>query len=272
MDILRVIRKTRQFFVDWPIREGTVLHGRYEVSDVIGTGSYGIVYLCTDLHVSKKTVVKQLRPSKRHNKKEVSMFQHEISIMRILDHPKMPMFIEEFSDDNQHLFYAMTFIEAENMEEQIFTEQRVFNEEASLEILLRLLEIVDYLHGKGIYHQDLRIPNILISRYDLYLIDFGLAVCIDGGELSANQSGTHQNIEQLRLQDYYDLGEILLYLLYTTYMPKNKKALPWTEELTLSDGTVHLLKRLLGMITPYREISEIAADLGVAVSGIKNRS
>ena len=37
----------------------------------------------------------------------------------------------------------------------------------------------------------------------------------------------------MKLQDYYDLGEILLYLLYTTYNSKNKKALPWTEELSL---------------------------------------
>ena len=46
----------------------------------------------------------------------------------------------------------------------------------------------------------------------------------------------------MKLQDYYDLGEILLYLLYTTYTSKNKKALPWTEELSLELETVHLLK------------------------------
>ena len=66
----RVIRKIYQFFVDIPIKEGTVLHERYEVLSVIGTGSYGIVYFCNDLKSQGDRVVKQLRPSKRRNRKE----------------------------------------------------------------------------------------------------------------------------------------------------------------------------------------------------------
>ncbi|EMR05997.1 Serine/threonine-protein kinase PrkC [Bhargavaea cecembensis DSE10] len=272
MDILRVTRKIRQFFVDWPIREDTVLQERYQVSDVIGAGSYGIIYLCTDLRTKEKTVVKQLRPSRRYSKKEIAMFRKEMAIMKKLDHPNLPVFIDDFSDDDQHLYYAMTFIEADNLEEQIFSGQQSFDEEASLQILYRLLKIVEYLHGKGIYHQDLRIPNILISHGDLYLIDFGLSVCENEAVKPAGQCGKHNSIEQLRLQDYYDLGEILLYLLYTTYTPKNKKALPWTEELSLNNQTVHLLKRLLGIMEPYGKISEIAADLQDAVSSIRTIS
>lgn len=265
MDILRVARKIRQFFVDWPIREDTVLNRRYKVCDVIGTGSYGIIYDCTDLHTKQKTAVKQLRPSKRHSRKEVCSFQNEMEIMKQLSHPNMPAFIEDFSDDDQHQYYAMTFIKAENMEEQIFTRQQSFSEEASLLVVEQLLQMVQYLHAKGIYHQDLRIPNILINDGVLYLIDFGLSICESEVLQATSQSGLGKRIEQLRRQDYYDMGEILLYLLYSTYTPKNKRALPWTEELSLHDKTVHLLKRLLGILEPYGKISEIAADLQDAV-------
>jgi serine/threonine-protein kinase len=68
----------------------------------------------------------------------------------------------------------------------------------------------------------------------------------------------------MKQQDYYDLGEILLYLLYTTYSSKNKKALPWTEELSLEKETVYLLKRLLQIKEPYLNISEILTDLHAA--------
>ena len=69
----------------------------------------------------------------------------------------------------------------------------------------------------------------------------------------------------MKQQDYYDLGEILLYLLYTTYSSKNKKALPWTEELSLEKETVYLLKRLLQIKEPYSNTSEISTDLHAAL-------
>lgn len=266
-DVSRSIRKIRQFFVDWPINKGTVLRQRYEVEDVLGTGSYGIVYRCTDLSTMEKAVVKQLRPSKRYSEKEVWLFKNEIETMRKLDHPKMPAFIEDFSDRKHHQYYAMNYIEAENMEEEIFARQQTFNEKESLILLGRLLKLVEDLHAKGIYHQDLRIPNIMIDeRQELYLIDFGLSVDSEGGLAPTVLSEAER--KRLKHRDYYDLGEILLFMLYTTYTSKNKKALPWTEELAISGETTHLLKRLLGILDPYSQITEIVADLHTALASI----
>ena len=68
VSFLRSIRRIYQFFVDVPIKEGVILNDRYEVLRVIGTGSYGIVYLCKDLKTKENRVVKQLRPSKHRNR------------------------------------------------------------------------------------------------------------------------------------------------------------------------------------------------------------
>ncbi|WP_256243547.1 protein kinase [Bacillus sp. V3B] len=240
----------------------------YEVLSVIGTGSYGIVYLCKDLNTNENRVVKQLRPSKRRNKKEVEMFENEISVLRMLDQKKIPMLFEAFSN-NGSLFYVMSFIEGDNLEDQIFLRKNTFNEKESLLVLTHLLELVDYLHKKDIYHQDLRIPNMLLKNKELFLIDFGLSkhkVSVDPCHSPFRSSPNKQEeILELKQQDYYDLGEILLYLLYTTYSSKNKKALPWTEELSLEKETVYLLKRLLRIKEPYSNTSEISADLHAAL-------
>ncbi|XKF67552.1 protein kinase [Virgibacillus necropolis] len=261
--MLRSIRKVYQFFVDIPIKEGTVLNDRYEVLNVLGTGSYGIVYLCKDLKSQENRVVKQLRPSKRRNKKGVELFKSETSILRTLNHKNMPIFYETFNDE--YSYYVMSFIEGENLEDQIFYSKKNFNEKESLLILDQLLELVHYLHKKDIYHQDLRIPNMLLKNNELFLIDFGLSQqrgLVDPIQVpSSSLHNQQEGILEMKQQDYYDLGEILLYLLYTTYSSKNKKALPWTEELSLEKGTVHLLKRLLGIKEPYSTISEISVDL-----------
>jgi serine/threonine protein kinase, bacterial len=260
----RVIRKIYQFFYDRSIKAGIVLNERYKVLRVIGMGSYGIVYLCKDLKTKENTVVKQLRPSKRRNKKEIKLFENEISVLRRLNHQNIPVLYETFSLD-KHLFYAMSFIDGDNLEDEIFYHKKSFNEKEALHILAQLLELVDYLHEKDIYHQDLRIPNLLLKNKELFLIDFGLAKhgVVKGSSSSSSQK--QEWIQEMKLQDYYDLGEILLYLLYTTYTSKNKKALPWTEELSLEKETVHLLKRLLQIDEPYANTSEIAADLQAAI-------
>ncbi|MFZ0446966.1 MAG: protein kinase [Bacillus sp. (in: firmicutes)] len=262
----RVIRKIYQFFYDRPIKAGIVLNERYKVLRVIGMGSYGIVYLCKDLKTKENTVVKQLRPSKRRNKKEIELFENEISVLCRLNHQNIPVLYETFSLD-KHLFYVMSFIEGDNLEDEIFYHKKSFNEREALGILAQLLELVDYLHNKDIYHQDLRIPNLLLKNTELFLIDFGLAKHGVVNEQSPSSSQEQEWIQEIKLQDYYDLGEILLYLLYTTYTSKNKKALPWTEELSLEKETVHLLKRLLQINEPYTNSSEIAADLQAAMKG-----
>nr|WP_053368996.1 protein kinase [Bacillus sp. FJAT-27245] len=254
--------------MDKPFKEGMVLNGRYVVLNIIGAGSYGIVYLCNDLKTEENRVVKQLRPSKRRNKKEIGLFENETSVLGRLNHPNMPSLYEAFSD-NEYFFYVMSFIEGDNLEDLIFFKKKTFNERESLLILDQLLELVDYLHKKDIYHQDLRIPNILLKNNEPFLIDFGLSkkgataapIQSPASSLQKKQEG----ILEMKQQDYYDLGEILLYLLYTTYSSKNKKALPWTEELSLEMQTVYLLKRLLGINKHYTDISEISADLHAAL-------
>ena len=220
ISILRSIRKIYQFFVDIPFKEGTILNERYEVLKVIGTGSYGIVYHCNDLKSQENRVVKQLRPSKRRNRKEVKLFESEISVLRSLTHKNMPAYYEAFST-NGYFFYVMSLIEGENLEDLIFYGKKTFNEKESLQILHQLLELVDYLHNKNIYHQDLRIPNILLGNNEPFLIDFGLSKqrdSVDPFQLpSISFQHKQEDILEMKQQDYYDLGEILLYLLYTTY-------------------------------------------------------
>lgn len=261
----RSIRKIYQFFVDKPINEEEVLNHRYQVLDMIGAGSYGIVYLCQDLRTKENKVIKQLRPSKRNNMNEVKLFHDEVSIMEKLKHHHMPMFYESFSEEG-HYFYVMGHIDGVNLEDDIFRYKKTFNEKESLLFVAKLIQLVDYLHKKDIYHLDLRIPNILLKDNEPYLIDFGLAMQVKPNQSSTSTKG--KNSEELKLQDYYDLGDILLYLLYTTYSSKTKKALPWTEELSLRHETVLFLKKLLRIDEPYSNIDQISNDLDDAVKAL----
>lgn len=251
---IRSIRKIHQFFVDKPLQNGTILNNRYRVSHVIGTGSYGIIYQCVNIETKEEIALKQLRPSKQRKKYDIALFENEILIISRLELASMPHLYEAFSA-NGSLFYAMNFIDGSNLEDLIFSTNKTFHEKESLAFILDLLPLISHLHNKGIQHGDLRIPNILYHNDKPFLIDFGLS------KIERNDSV----FLEMRQGDYYDLGEILLFLLYTTYSTKNKKVLPWTEELSLEKGTIYLLKRLLQINESYSSIEEISKDIEVAL-------
>ncbi|MFC5463477.1 protein kinase domain-containing protein [Lederbergia graminis] len=250
------MRKIYQLFKDKPLHKGLILNSKYEILNIIGTGSYGIVYLCKELHTNERRIIKQLRPSKR--RKDTNLFGREMAILETLHHTNIPKFIESFFY-KEHFMYVMEFINGENLEELIFHRKKVFNELESLLLLNQLLELVAYLHENHIYHFDLRIPNLLLKNNEVYIIDFGLS------RLVTNEDDPIE-VSKMKYQDYYDLGEILLFLLYTTYPSNRKKALPWTEELSLKLETVNLIKSLFGLQKPYETIADISIDIKKAIN------
>lgn len=253
-----------QFLVDRPFEKGKVVANRYKITSILGMGSFGMVYQCEDLHKNLKVAMKQLRPSKGKNKQEVQWFQEEVQLLETLNHPAIPKIHTSFNDEGQW-FYIMDYIDGENLEELLFEQKQVLTERESVELLKKLLEIVDYLHKRKIYHGDLRIPNILLKHQNPILIDLGLAFSFNENDKTRpkkiNKKHKEKTLIELKQEDYFDLGDILLFLLYSTYPKKNKKALPWTEELSLEPATSHLLKRLLGITERYKNAEEILNDI-----------
>lgn len=259
------MKQVYRFFVDRPFKDGEVIQDNYVVQCIIGAGSYGIVYLCKDLKTQDNVVVKQLRPSKRRSKSEINLFENEVTVLRELDNMYIPKLYEVFLFAGDY-FYVMSYIDGDDLDQQIFTKKKTFNEKEALLFLAKLHNLVTYLHSKDIYHLDLRIPNILLKNNEPYLIDFGLARKVNRAVLSKPTS-----IEtNMKHQDYFDLGDILLFLLYTTYPSKTKKVLPWTEELSIEMETTYLLKRLLRIENPYLDTSEISIDIEAAIKAVGN--
>ncbi|WP_099157203.1 serine/threonine protein kinase [Virgibacillus ndiopensis] len=258
--LIRPVRKLYQFFVDNPIDAGEIIANRYKVNRVIGMGSYGIAYECNKLDTNKRVAIKQLRPSKRKNKKDLNLFYNEAFVLSKLNHKAIPNLHERFSF-NGDFFYSMDFMEGENLEDLLFEKRQQFDENESLQLLRKLVGLVGYLHSQGIVHGDLRIPNVILQNNHPFLIDFGLAINSGISFAHAREGGKEEDKRYLWQNDYFDLGDLLLFLLYSSYPAKSRKALPWTEELSLHPLTTHLLRRLLGIGEKYSNTQQILRDM-----------
>ncbi|MBV7319999.1 serine/threonine-protein kinase [Bacillus halotolerans] len=253
------LKQLKKLLFDRPLKNGVILNNQYKIEECLGMGGYGLVYVCTDIHTQTPYVLKQLRPTKAKKQKERVRFQQEISLLKSISHPQIPAFIEDFIIDGQ-AYYVMQLFEGDNIEELLFFQKQPFTELMALQLMSQLLDIVEYLHERLIFHTDIRTPNIMMNHGNVCLIDFGLAKQL-----------SHEEDEELKLRkqdDFFDLGETLLFLLYSQYKGKKKKNATWLEELTLTKEVTLLLKKLLGIDEEYQHTASIREDLKRAIQSV----
>jgi len=239
-----------KWIYDRPLEKGALLGDTFRIDKCVGMGGYGIIYKCTNIETGKKVVAKQLRPSKALKKKERLRFLSEMDLLSSLNHKQIPRLLDTIHT-NKETFYIMEHVEGLNIEDLLFYKKRTFSELEALRIIDKLLTAVDYLHSENIFHDDIRPPNILLQEDKLFLIDYGLAKKVIDSKTAAER----------KQDDFYDIGECLLFLLYSSYTGKRKRKGTWLEELALNEATVKLLKKLLGIEEGYRDVQSVREDV-----------
>ncbi|MZQ74708.1 MAG: protein kinase [Peptoclostridium sp.] len=214
----------------------------YEILSILGEGRYGICYIAEK--DGKKYVLKQLKL--KMFKKIGHKAEFEEKILSCVSHERIPRFIQNIKTCDSSI-YIMDFIDGKTFEEIIFADGRVFSVGEIHDIALQLIDILKHLHGLGIVHRDIRVPNVVYSAGRVYLVDFGLARHIDGRKYTADV-------------DFSYLGDFLIHLHYTSFKPSGKKSRPWYDELELPDREMLILKKLMGIDGKYESICEVEND------------
>ncbi|WP_035098441.1 serine/threonine protein kinase [Anoxybacteroides tepidamans] len=242
-------------------KEGTILRdGRYQIVRKLGMGSYGIAYLANDLHTNKLVVIKRMRAIKRKTRRK--SFEREARILRRLDHPQIPALYETFTE-RKALHLVMEYMDGDTVESLIFEQGKTYTEEEAFLLLREVLIVVEHIHQAGIVHRDLRIPNILLRDTGVCIIDFGLARFLHERDSKIESYILEKKLRrQIDIKsDIYALGHFLLFLLYSSYEPTTDEEKSWEEELELSDGARSILRKMLQISPPYRNIGELVRDI-----------
>jgi len=165
---------------------GTVLNGRYRVLRVLGTGSFGRVYLSEDVHdggslVAVKELLAMEFPTAEEQRDAMTWFKREVSALLTLDHPGIPAMQGYWTAQRSSgpLYLAMDYIPGKTLAElQIEAGGRVPRVQA-LEWGIGLCGVLEYLHTRipAMLFRDLKPSNVLIDTRSQrpVLIDFGLA-------------------------------------------------------------------------------------------------
>jgi serine/threonine protein kinase len=202
---------------------GPLIGGRYRLGPQLGHGSQGEIFLARDDKAKglddKEVIVKRLRP--RGTWKSFELFERETKVLSQLRHPGVPRHFATIEEPPGTFNLVMQRMPGENLRD--FTKRRRLSETELRDVLIRCLEIIDYLHTRtpAVVHRDIKPSNIMRAPNDgrCSLVDFGAvrdAAREQGGSTMIGTFG-YMAPEQLHGQsvpatDIYALGATIVAL------------------------------------------------------------
>ncbi len=147
----------------------------YRIVREYARGGMGITYLAVSRNSGEQCILKQLRLETVSGWKALELFEREAEILRQLNHPNIPSYIDYFvSEKNRHFNLVQTFIEGRTMQDWI--DRRLPAEPDRFNQYLRqALEILEYLHAlvPAVIHRDITPKNMILQDDRIFLVDFG---------------------------------------------------------------------------------------------------
>ncbi len=186
---------------------GTMLANRYRVVRPLGSGGMGSVWLVEDVKLDNTLfAVKMLPAILVSNRRAYEQVKREALIALKLVHPNIVQFraLEEAAQGGNP-FLVMDYVDGRTLDDYL-AEKGQLTEDETLRVLRPIAAALDYAHGKGVVHRDVKPGNVMIAKDGTpYILDFGIAREIQEtmtrvtGKLS---SGTlmYMSPEQLRGQ------------------------------------------------------------------------
>src|SRR4051794_3610707 len=163
---------------------------RFRVLRPYAKGGLGAVFVALDDELHREVALKQILD--RHADDPISRqrFLIEAEITGGLEHPGIvPVYgLGTYGDGRP--YYAMRFIRGDNLKEAIerYHADTSLKEDPgrrSLELrklLRRFLDVcnaIDYAHGRGVLHRDLKPHNVMVGKYgETIVVDWGLAKAV----------------------------------------------------------------------------------------------
>jgi len=145
---------------------------RYEIGVELGRGGMATVYRAYDPMFEREVAVKVLKQELLEDPQLKERFERETKIIARLEHAVIvPVYDVGF--DNGQLFYVMRYMAGRSLSERI---ELGLTPNEIAHILIRIAAALDYAHGKGVVHRDLKPGNILFDENsNPYISDFGIA-------------------------------------------------------------------------------------------------
>jgi serine/threonine protein kinase len=169
---------------------GQIIGGCYELLDLAGQGGMGSVYKARHTVLGRLCAVKFLLPS-MITPRTWFLFQKEAKLVSTMQHQTICQVYDLGIHNETVPYYCMDFVEGATLESTII-KHGPLSVGATLELFIKVCEGLNYAHGRGVVHKDLKPANLMITgssnTIEIRILDFGIADLAESARESQGQA------------------------------------------------------------------------------------
>ncbi|MFC5752895.1 serine/threonine-protein kinase [Actinomadura rugatobispora] len=202
--------------------DGQVLAGRYRLTDLLGRGGMGAVWLARDEQLDREVAVKELRLPEHLDDAArriwVARLEREARAAARLRHPGIVTVYDRVTGEDGRPWIVMELVRGSSLQDLVKAEGPLPPMRVA-RIGLQVLDALHAAHRAGITHRDVKPANVLLEGDRAVLTDFGIAAV--EGDVTLTGTGAvlgtpaYMSPEQVRGQkataasDLWSLGAML---------------------------------------------------------------
>src|SRR6476469_8518059 len=133
----------------------------FVVQRELASGGMATVFLARDTKRDRLVALKVLRPEVA-KLVGVQRFRHEVEVASRLEHPHILGIIDHGEAAGDLLWYAMPYVEGESLRALLKRESQLPLADA-IRITREVASALDYAHGAGYMHRDVKPDNIMVT-------------------------------------------------------------------------------------------------------------
>ena len=241
---------------------GTILGGRYEILELVGTGGMSYVYKAKCRLLNRFVAVKILKEEYNNDTEFVSKFYIESQAAASLSNVNI-VSVYDVGEENGLKYIVMEHVEGITLKD-IIKKNRILDWNVAVNCTLQILNALECAHKNGIVHRDIKPHNILVTNDGvLKVADFGIAKALNSSETKKIDNSVVGSVHYISPEqakgimidarsDLYSLG-IVMYEMLTG-------KLPFEGENPVSVALMHLNSEP----TPIKDIN-IAVPLELSI-------
>ncbi len=160
-----------------------VIAGRYELGEILGSGTFGVVYRARHRELGDEVALKVLHPEHAARVDSRARFEREARAAWTIKHPNAVTVLDFGIDGDDRAYVVMELLEGVPLSTAM-EQPEPFTIARALEVVIAVCAALEAAHALDIVHRDVKPSNVFLAsrrgREQVKLLDFGLAELVTG--------------------------------------------------------------------------------------------